>query len=284
MITIVSAVLLTAGIYLFGRTLPRKDQHPITEQKSEDNHSHDIQPSVTIDTILLLAKKQLSPGQLSSVQRLEQKIKTTGTTADEQKVHAFHELARFWADSVRIFEPYAWYLSEAARLENSEKSLTFAAHLFLENLQQDELVQRKQWKALQAKDLFERSLRINPENDSAKIGLGASYLFGNISATPMEGILKIREVADRDSSNTYAQMMLARGSLISGQYDKAISRLETIIRIKPGDLDVSLLLADVYERMNDKANAVKWYRQSLELAKPAELKAAIRSRIEELKK
>lgn len=50
---------------------------------------------------------------------------------------------------------------------------------------------------MQAKDLFERSLTINPANDSAKIGLGACYLFGEISPTPMEGILKIREVAEK---------------------------------------------------------------------------------------
>ena len=100
---------------------------------------------------------------------------------------------------------------------------------------------------MQAKDLFERSLKINPDNDSAKVGIGACYLFGNISAAPMEGILKIREVVEKDSTNLYAQMMLVRGSLLSGQYDKAISRLETVNRIKPDDIDAILLLAEVYE-------------------------------------
>ena len=76
--------------------------------------------------------------------------------------------------------------------------------------------QRRQWKALQAKDLFERSLKINPDNDSAKVGLGACYLFGDISATPMEGILKIREVVEKDSTNIYAQMMLVGVHLIPG--------------------------------------------------------------------
>ena len=180
--------------------------------------------------------------------------------------------------------PYAWYTGEAARLENSEKSLTFAAQLFLDNLQSDEVAQRRQWKAMQAKDLFERSLKINPANDSAKVGLGACYLFGEISPTPMEGILKIREVAEKDSTNVYAQMMLARGSLLSGQYDKAISRLETVNRMKPGDIDPILLLADVYERMSEKKKAVIWYQKSLPLAKEPELKKAIEKRIEELSK
>jgi tetratricopeptide (TPR) repeat protein len=169
-------------------------------------------------------------------------------------------------------------------LENSEKNLTFAAQQFLSNLQNDDVEQRRKWKALQAKDLFERSLKINPDNDSAKVGLGACYLFGNISEMPMEGILKIREVVEKDSTNMYAQMMLAKGSLISGQYDKAISRLETMNRIKPGDIDAMLLLAEVNERMNDKRKAISWYQKCLQLTKEAELKGAIEKRIEELKK
>ena len=56
----------------------------------------------------------------------------------KQKLDVYHQLAHFWKDSARIFEPYAWYEAEAARLENSEKSLTFAAHLFLENLRNEE--------------------------------------------------------------------------------------------------------------------------------------------------
>ena len=31
-------------------------------------------------------------------------------------------LADFWKDSVGIFVPYAYYLSEAAKLDNSEKN------------------------------------------------------------------------------------------------------------------------------------------------------------------
>ena len=182
-------------------------------------------------------------------------------------MNIYHQLAHFWGDTAAIFEPYAWYEAEAARLENSEKSLNFAARLFLENLQADELEQRRKWKALQAKDLFERALKINPANDSSKVGLGACFLFGGIASNPMEGILKIREVAEKDSTNVYAQIMLAKGSLISGQYDKAINRLETISRVEPDNIEVILMLADTYERMADKANAIRWYQKSLQLHK-----------------
>lgn len=282
-IAIGAAILLTAGIFVFGRTVPRKKTVAVQEHGPGDGHNHGNEgAAVTIDTFLNLAKKQLTTEQLMKINELEHSI-SRGDVKDQQ-LHVYHQLARFWADSGNAFEPYAWYTAEAARLENSEKTLTFAAHLLLENLQADEVPQRRQWKALQAKDLFERSLKIDPANDSAKVGLGACYLFGGIVDNPMEGIMKIREVAERDSTNTYAQYMLARGSVLSGQYDKAVTRLEAVNRLRPDDLDAILLLAEVYERTGKKEEAAKWYAKSLPLAKQPQLKKAIEERIADLKK
>ena len=290
LITIGLAVLLTAGLFLFGRTVPKKKKNVATEHSADDGHNHAANESViSIDTILTLAKKQLTAEQVVRINTLENSISRSdpakaGQVVKDQQIHVYHQLARFWADSAHSFMPYAWYTAEAARLENSEKSLTFAAQQILDNLQGDDVTERIKWKALQAKDLFERSLKINPANDSAKVGLGACYLFGSISSTPMEGILKIREVAEKDSTNIYAQMMLARGSLVSGQFDKAITRLEIVNKMKPAYIDAILLLAEVYERMGEKVKAIGWYQKSIVLAKEAQLKMAIEKRIEELKK
>ncbi len=283
-ITVGVAVLLTTALYVLGRTVPTKKIIPTknNQHSPDDGHDHGTESVISIDTILNLAKKKLSNEQVVRINTLEDSI-TRGDVKDQQ-LHVYHQLARFWSDSAGIFEPYAWYEAEAARLENSEKTLTFAARLFLDNLQNDDVPERRQWKALQAKDLFERSLRINPDNDSATVGLGACYLFGNISAAPMEGIARIRAVVEKDSTNVYAQLMLAKGSFLSGQYDKAISRLQTITRLQSNNIEAILLLADMYERTGDKANAVSWYRKSLSLISLPGMKKAIEKRIEELEK
>jgi tetratricopeptide (TPR) repeat protein len=281
-ITVGAGAVLVAVLFLFGRTVPEKTTLKAAEQHSaNDGHNHESS-SITIDTLLAFYKKAMPKDLQKRAAILEKTAQKT--TEKDEKLHAFHQLSRFWADTGRAFEPFAFYKAEAARLESSEKNLTFAAHLFLDNLQNEETPEWRKWKALQAKDLFERSLTINPGNDSSKVGLGACYLFGGISAAPMEGIMKIREVADKDSTNLYAQITLAKGSLFSGQYDKAITRLEIVNRIKSDDLDAILLLADAYERTNDKKKAIAMYEKSLPLSKQAELKSAIEKRIEELKK
>jgi Tfp pilus assembly protein PilF len=67
------------------------------------------------------------------------------------------------------------------------------------------------------------------------------------------------EVARRDSTNMYAQLMLGWGGLESGQYDKAIERLTTVVRHQPANIEAILLLAEVYQQKGDKADAINWY-------------------------
>ncbi len=94
------------------------------------------------------------------------------------------QLTISWQISGRIllkmaFCPLHIILREAAKLENSEKSLTFAAQLFLNNLRGQDNPELKNWMANESRDLFERAGKLNPDNDSTKIGLGATYIFGS---------------------------------------------------------------------------------------------------------
>jgi cytochrome c-type biogenesis protein CcmH/NrfG len=236
---------------------------------------------LTIDSLLLQEQDRLTPQQRTRLNTLETGLKSA---AAQEKIHLNHQLARYWSDSVKIFEPYAWYTGEAARLENSENSLTFAAHLFLNSLKAEENPKLKHWKAHEAKDLFERSLKVNPKNDSAAVGLGATLLFGEIAATPMEGILKIREVVQRDSNNVYAQMTLGQASLLSGQVDKAIERFKKVAAVQPKNLEAILSLAEAYERSGDAKNAIVWYQKSLPLSTIPGLKEEVENRIRDLSK
>jgi tetratricopeptide (TPR) repeat protein len=278
-ITLAAALILVAILYVFGRIVPEKKETTTKQSDLADN-------PVSIDSILSDAKKRLDPAQIARLNALENSV--VRGDINEQKLKIYHQLAHFWADTGQIFEPYAWYEAEAARLENSEKSLTFAAHLFLQNMRGENSQPLREWKALEAKDLFERSLKINPQNDSSIVGLGACYIFGGISATPMEGILKVRAVADKDSSNIFAQEVLGHGSMYSGQYDKAIARFETVYRLsretENTKLEACLMLAEAYERKADRLSAINWYKKSLTLIKNQEVKEEVNKRIDELSK
>ena len=278
-IALITSLLLIAGLYFF---------FPIakpSKQKADNKGDASAEPPLltgySTDTILVMSKARLTPAQSEKLLALEKSIPADPAQIP-QRMSAFHELAHFWRDEISLFEPYIWYEGEAARLENSEKSLTFAAHSLLDNLQQEGEENLRRWKALQAKDLFERSLILNPKNDSARVGLGACYLFGGISAAPMVGIRQIRDVVEKDSTFLYGQMTLAKASLLSNQTGKAEERLRTILRIEPRSQDALLLLAEIREQAGDKKEALELYKKCLAITNLAELKKALEERIRSL--
>lgn len=283
-ITLVIAAAVLLLLFLFGKTIHKVEHGP------DDGHDHsaqkpdnqDLKSDIQVDSLIISAKKELPAEQGVRLDLLEKSI-TRGDVKD-QRIHVFHQLANFWRDTGRNFIPYSWYTAEAARLENSEKSLTFAGHLLLNGLQQQHDPALRKWMALQSKDLFERSLILNPNNDSSKVGVGATYLFGGISQMPMEGINKVREVTERDSTNVYAQMTLAMGSLMSGQTEKAQERLLTVTRLQPDNAEAALLLGDLFEKKGDKASAITYYSKASAAIKRPDIKSEIDKRISDLKK
>jgi tetratricopeptide (TPR) repeat protein len=249
------------SLFFFGRTVPKV-------QGGSPNISNSGNDSATLDfpEMLTIAKQKISPAQVAYVTTLENTI--TRGDVKSQQIQAYTQLAAFWGDSVHIFVPYAEYTARAAKLENSEKSLTFAANLFFEDLQNVQQAPLRTWEANRAKDLFSQILEVDPANDSAKVSLGSCYIFGSVSGSPqetMQGILKIREVAQRDTANMYAQYMLGVAGVVSGQTDKAIDRFQTVLRHEPDNLDALMRLADLYAQKGDRPAAKHSY-QSLKAA------------------
>ena len=254
LILVSGSLLLLFLLFFFGRTVSNKP--PAATAANADSATHNDKP-VDIEKLLVHAKERLTPQQIQTVAAIENSV--TRGNVKSQQLNAFKQLAYFWRDSVKLFEPYAYYTSEAAKLENSEKTLTFAAHLFLNNLKTEEEHNMQKWLATNAKVLFEQALVLNPTNDSSKIGLGACYIFGNISDNPMIGIAPIREIVEKNPDNLFGQFILGLGGIKSGQFDKAIERFLIIANKQPDNLEATLNLAEAYDRNGDKTNAVKWY-------------------------
>lgn len=274
-IVAIGSILLLLVLFFFGRTKP----YPKATAAAE---TRDTAFSVlSFDIILSHAKQKLTVSQQARLTKLENSI--TRGDLKNQKIALYAELANFWKDSAKIREPWLYYNGEKAKLENSEKNLNFAGQSYLEELKTVSDASEKSWMANQAQGLFDQVLQINPANDSAKIGWGSTFIFGaSGSSSPMEGIMKIREVAQRDSNNMYAQFMLGYGGMMTGQFDKAAERLERVVKNDPTNQEAIFLLGEAYERKGDKANAIKWYRLGKKRVTSPDLIKAIEEKITSL--
>ncbi|MBS1662887.1 MAG: tetratricopeptide repeat protein, partial [Bacteroidetes bacterium] len=198
-----TGVLILLALYFFGQTVPTHQKIPNAAISGGAQGAAPAVKSIGLQEILQASQARLSPAQISYVNRLQQSVVRGDVRV--QQLKAYRQLADFWKDSVSEgFLLYAYYTGEASKLENSEKSLTFAAQLFLQSLRAQDDPALKGWMATNAKELFEKALELNPNNDSTKVGLGGCYIFGSQAGDPtevMQGIQRILEVARRDSTN-----------------------------------------------------------------------------------
>lgn len=269
------ATLLFCIIYFFGRTVPPKTAGKVAAAASTDS-------LFNIDRVLEASKTQLTEEQRTRLAVLENSV--VRGNVKEQQAEIYKQIAAFYRDTAHLLVPFAYYTGQAAKLENSEKSLTFAARFFLESARKQDEPGLKKWMANESKQLFEKALVLDPENDSLKVGLGSCYIFGNIADNPMQGIMMIREVAEKDPANMYAQYMLGVGGLMSGQLDRAIERLSLVADKQPENVEVKLMLAEAFERKGDKTNAVKWYESVKAQISNPEIAQELDKRIQSLKK
>ena len=276
-ILIGSGIIVTLSLYFFGRTVEtnKKVEIPVAAKR----------PVFSVTTYIDSVTKNFPPYRQIYLASLETKVKRGDIHT--QKIEAYEELASFWRDSVKLFEPYGYYLAESAKLDNSEKKLTFAAQLFLANLRGEQDEQKLDWESGQAIALFQRAISLDPVNDDLKIGLGSCYVFGKGRTggpqETMKGIQTLLTVVEKDSTNMKAQLVLGVGGMISGQYDKAVSRLLKVVKAEPRNLEAVAFLADTYAAKGDNSNAIKWYEVSKRLANNPQYDKEANMRIQSLK-
>jgi len=272
-IAVTASVILLLSLYAFGRFKPSHTDH---DEHKETAKSEQFEINGFINSL----KKDLTPSQSAYLTSLEDAL-TRGDLVT-QRIANFQSLSNFWRDSARSFLPFVYYSGEKAKLENSEKNLNFAAQSMLEELRGISNPELKKWMAIEANDLFSRSLKINPNNDSTIIGLGSTYFFG-VPGAPMEGILKIRAIADKDPNNVFAQFMLGYGGMVSGQTDKAAERFKKVLELDPSNTESIFLLAELYEKAGNNNEAKIWYEKGLKAVKNQELIKALEEKIKTLK-
>jgi len=97
-------------------------------------------------------------------------------------------------------------------------------------------------------------LELNPDNVDAKIALATCYTEG--TGETMKGVTLLREVTQKDSNNISANIILGKLAIQSGQFDKAIKRLELVLNLRPENTEALYFLAEAYKGKGDKEKAI----------------------------
>lgn len=254
-----AAIVLLAGLFKFGQRLPPAKAGAQPSQQAAMMGGGEDMPAADFSQLLANAKKTLASPMQLRLARLENDV-VRGAVKNDQ-ILVSRELARIW-DSLGNTPLAAHYLGEAAKLENSEKSLTFAANLFLSHLEHTDDASVRKWEANEAKDLLTQALKEDAENDSLKVSLGNAYIAGG---DIMQGVQTLLAVTQSDPDNLEANLVLGRLAVTSGQYDKAATRLEGVIAKHPDNTEALYFLAEAYKAQGKKEKAIELFERCKKL-------------------
>jgi lipopolysaccharide biosynthesis regulator YciM len=222
------ALLMLFALYNWGNMVPPAKKHERTTAQQT------VAAPFNFDQLQLKAISSLDATQQAALKALDGKTDATSLAA----------ISAIWAKA-KQGTISAKYKADLAKLENTEKSLTFASQYYIDlyNIEQDSAT--RFWQASQAQDMLAKVMQMNPTNEEAKVMLGKTYTDG--TGETMKGVLMIREVAEKNPSNLVAGVALGRLAVQSGQFDKAITRLEALLGTHKNNTEVMYFLAEAYK-------------------------------------
>jgi tetratricopeptide (TPR) repeat protein len=263
---VISGSLILIVLLLFANTkLPEKAEKPMSD--------HAGNASSTINSVVETAKGKLNKDQKLAIDKLEEALKSS-----PDKKAAFENMIGMW-DSLRQPLVASYYMEQAAKASPNAKNWMEAGNRYYSSTRFAAETERPML-YMKAIECYEKVLQLEPNNTEAKINLGACYVEG--TAEPMKGIGMLKEVEKTDSNNVNLQLNFAFFSEKSGQWDKAISRFEKVLKIQPDFIEAYLHLADAYEQKGDKANAIKSLEKYKSLVDDVTIKTEVQDYINKL--
>lgn len=253
-ITLLVAAALIAALYWGVNTVPPKQaaEQPNQPATPAEAGQHTAAAPASIDSILEAGKANLHEHAQEDIDALLAKAGQSPNAS--AKADIYKQVAQIWQEHKQL-PAAAYYYTEAAKLENSEKSLNFAARLNSDLLRSAESASVRAWAAQQAIAAYEQSLKINPANDTVKMALAAAYIDG--TSQPMQGIQLLLGITREQPNHIQANLMLGQLSIRSGQMDKAQERFEKVLSIEPENTEALYFLAEVYKSKGNKQKAIE---------------------------
>jgi tetratricopeptide (TPR) repeat protein len=267
-ITLVVAAALIAVIYWGGKTVPPAKKQGANMQPGMaagmGGNANPVVPA-SFDSILTASRARLSSSAADSVKTIENTIAAIRDSS--QMAVSFFQLAVVWQNAKQL-PVAAYYSAKAAKLENSEKKLTFAGQFFLELMQEDSTPSVQLWEAQEAISCLQRSVDLNPNDDTAKLALASCYIEG--TGETMQGVQLLLGITREKPDDILANLLLGKLAVQSGQYDKAIGRFTTILKLQPRNTEAMYFMAEAYKGKGDKNKAIELLEQCKEIVNKPE--------------
>jgi tetratricopeptide (TPR) repeat protein len=254
---VTGAVVLAAGIYL----LPKKPQPKEQEQRVALRSGKSS--AFSFEKFVSDSKVKLGWDGDNKVSGWEKAL-----NEPQAPLALYDSIGNSW-DAAQIPGIAAWYYEQKAGKSNDEKDWLSSGYRYFDAFKSSQDSLQAAFFVEKAITAYEKVIALNPKNLNAKSDLGVLYAEG--TASPMKGIMMLREVVNEDPRHENANLNLGFLSMKSGQYDKAVERFKKVLEINPSRIDMYVYMGEGYLRMNNKEKAIESFEVFKNLSNDQEM-------------
>ncbi|MFN0215737.1 MAG: hypothetical protein ACKVT2_15875 [Saprospiraceae bacterium] len=248
LLTILGAVALFLALYLGFDTKPDK-------QKTIE-HSRSLQgESTSFETLLSEASMNLGPEQAAQVAELEKLVENAAD--DVERIGAIKRLSGLWYEFGQI-PVAAGFAEQVADLENADSSWSVAGGTFFTALLAAKDPTMRQYCASHAVKAFESAASLAPEKVEHRVNLALVWAENPPPDNPMQAVLMLRELESKHPENASVYNALGRLAIKTGQWQRAIERLEKAWSLDKKNLNTPCLLATAYQGAGNITKATEF--------------------------
>jgi thioredoxin-like negative regulator of GroEL len=225
------------------------------EVKSKEQKKVETATALTLEnlnptTLIEQATASLTAEQRTDIQSLTEKLGT------ENIPSVLKPLSAAWHNAGHD-EVAAIYAQRIAEAEKTDEAWSIAGANFYLALQKATDASLRDFCSKRAAEAFQNAASLNPTKLEHRLNLALCFVENPPADNPMKGILQLRELDAQNPENVIVNLQLARLAIKTGQFDKAIVRLEKTLAKDPNNRKLACLLADAYTGKGD-AKAAEW--------------------------
>ncbi|MBA4145526.1 MAG: peptidase [Cytophaga sp.] len=177
------------------------------------------------------------------------------------------------------FDSAAWFADKAASFLNTTESFLKAGNSYYEAYTFAMKPEKQQALAEKTREYLEKVIKADPKNLEAKTKIGMTYF----SSNPPKGVGILREVLEADPKNELVLFNLGMLAIQSGQYDRAIERLNELVAVNPKHTQGQMLLGVAYMNKGEKDKARQQFEKVKQLDNDPSVQATVDSYLNDLK-
>lgn len=249
-------IIIMMGVVLFGLLYFGLDVKPKKFDSIERNRALATQDT-DISNLIKDVQGTLSPNQASLLIALERELENA--TSDSIKSDLLKDLSGKWFE---YGQPHiaGFYAEQVAEIDQSVASWSIVGTSYASTFKGDFDEKVKNYAFQRAVTAFENAISLDPSDIRSKVNLALCYVQRPPQENPMKGILLLLDYDKQYPDNPLVLSNLGRLAIQTGQYEKAIQRLEKVVEIAPETKTTYCLLYKAYEGLGDQAKAASFQK------------------------